>query len=60
MLDVKQLKVIRKKEAKVQDPVRYPDVILGYEKEFKDSYMKSINNMNKGLATAIMLNVRSK
>lgn len=44
---VKTVKVIRSKEKRVKDPVRFPRVIIPMEKDFTDSYLKMMNSMTK-------------
>jgi len=55
--DVNTLKVIHKKEAKVTDPVRYPDVINGYEGEFKQDYVKMLQAMTKNIGEEMIKNI---
>jgi len=47
------LKVIRKKESKVTDPPRYPEVINGYEGEFKSDYVIGMNSMIVGIVKSL-------
>ena len=44
---VKTVSVIRSKEKRVKDPVRFPRVIVPVEKDFTDSYLKMMNSMTK-------------
>lgn len=43
--DVNTLKVIRKKNPKVTDPIRYPKVTGKYELQFKQDYVSSLQHM---------------
>ena len=50
MIDPKKLRVVHsKKEAKVTDPVRYPEVINEYEGEFKRNYTGHLQSMVNGI-----------
>ena len=52
-MQVDTLKVIRKKEAKVTDPVRYPEVINGYEGQFKRDYVEMMQKMTLNIGEQI-------
>jgi hypothetical protein len=44
-IDYKNLKPIVKGEVKMQDPARFPKIILSLEKSMKDSYQLQCNKM---------------
>jgi hypothetical protein len=48
--DVNTLKVIRKKNPKVTDPIRYPKVTGKYELQFKQDYVKVLQDMTVMMA----------
>jgi len=54
----KTVSVIRSKEKRVKDPVRFPQVITPVEKNFTDSYLKMMNNMSKMLQIELIKQVR--
>ena len=44
-IDINTLKVIRKKNPQVTDPIRYPKVTGKYELQFKQDYVRTLQNM---------------
>lgn len=44
---VKTVSVIRSKEKRVKDPIRFPKIIIPMEKGFTDDYLKMMNSMTK-------------
>lgn len=50
MIDVKTLKVIRKKNKGVPDPPRHPHISNKYEGQFKKDYVNMMTAMVQGIA----------
>lgn len=44
-IDINTIKVIRKKNPKVTDPIRYPNVTGKYEAQFKKDYINVTQDM---------------
>ena len=44
---ISTIKVIRPKKKRVKDPVRNPKVIVPIEAQFKNGYVKTMNNIVK-------------
>ena len=36
------------------DPIRYPKIVMSYEKEFKQNYLKMQENMAKQIVSELM------
>ena len=49
-LDINTIKVIRKRNPKVTDPIRYPNVICKYEGQFKKDYVRVLQDMTMMMA----------
>ena len=50
MIDIKTLKVIRKKNKGVPDPPRHPHISNKYEGQFKKDYVNMMAAMVQGIA----------
>lgn len=54
----KVVSIIRSKEKRVKDPVRFPQVIDPMEKKFTDDYLKMMKIMSKMLQIELIKQVR--
>lgn len=49
---------IQSKGPKVQDPIRFPNVIEPIEKDVTDSYLKMMNNMTKMIQVELVKQIK--
>ena len=59
-MDFKNLKPIlqSKKKPQVTDPVRYPNVVNGYEDEFKKNYAEDLGAMCAEIGKELVNNIK--
>lgn len=58
VVKVDTISVIRSKNKKLKDPVRFPKVIDPIEKDFTDNYVKMLNSMTKMLQIELLKQIK--